>query len=176
MTDLDIHENLDAQPEKLQELLETPRRCMLLSPKLTLQQRSGIGREHFVVTVEYEDKPHHAVICGFYRHSHNAEIEAQQRETWEELADDTADAFPIHVELLESPHCLLLNPKLTAAQLEHHSDIFYVVPIEHKGEKRHATPCAYFEVPHNVRVAARIHEEVPSDVHIAVRVREQEEN
>ena len=30
MTDLDIHENLNAQPEKLQELLETPRRCMLL--------------------------------------------------------------------------------------------------------------------------------------------------
>lgn len=159
MEDLDIHENLNAQPEKLQELLETPRLCMLLNPKLTLQQQRGIAREHFVVTVEHEEEPHHAVICGFYRHSHNEEVEIQQRETWEELADNKTDAFPIYVELLESPHCMLLNPKLTAAQLKHHSDIFYVVPIEHKGEKHHATLCAYFEVPFDVRIAARIHEQ-----------------
>ena len=145
MENLEIHENLDAQPELLQALLETPRRCMLLSPKLTLQQRRGIAREHYVVTVQHEEEPHHAIICGFYRHSHNKEVEVQQRETWEELADDAADASPIWEELLESPHCLLLNPKLTAAQLEHQSDIFYVVPIEHKGEKRHAALCGYFE-------------------------------
>ena len=84
MQDLEIHENLNAQPELLQELLETPRRCMLLSPKLTLQQRRGIAREHYIVTVEYEEKPHHAVICGFYRHSPNEEAEMQQREIWEE--------------------------------------------------------------------------------------------
>lgn len=28
---LEMHENLAAQPEKLQELLETPRLCMLLN-------------------------------------------------------------------------------------------------------------------------------------------------
>ena len=159
METLERYENLNAQPEKLQELLETPRRCMLLNPKLTLQQQRGIAREHYVVTVEYEEKPHHAVICGFYKYSHNEEVEAQQRETWEKLADKAEDAFPICIELLESPHCMLLNPKLTQAQLEHHSDIFYVVPIEHKGEKRHAVLCGYFEVPHNVRVAARMHKQ-----------------
>ena len=31
MQDLELHENLNAQLEKLQELLETPRLCMLLN-------------------------------------------------------------------------------------------------------------------------------------------------
>ena len=80
METLEQYENLNAQPEKLQELLETPRRCMLLNPKLTLQRQLGIGREHFIVTVEHEAEPHHAVICGFYRHSHNAEVAVHLRE------------------------------------------------------------------------------------------------
>ena len=32
MNNLEMHENLAAQPEKLQKLLETPRLCMLLNP------------------------------------------------------------------------------------------------------------------------------------------------
>ena len=32
MNNLELHENLNEQPEKLQELLETPRFCMLLNP------------------------------------------------------------------------------------------------------------------------------------------------
>ena len=32
MPDLERHENLNEQPEKLQELLETPRLCALLKP------------------------------------------------------------------------------------------------------------------------------------------------
>lgn len=51
MNNLEYHENLNAQPEKLQELLTTPRLCHLLNPKLTLQQRRGIASEHYVVTV-----------------------------------------------------------------------------------------------------------------------------
>ena len=62
---LEEHENLNAQPEKLQELLETPRLYRLLNPTMTLQQQRGISREYYVVTVEHEEKPHHAVICGF---------------------------------------------------------------------------------------------------------------
>ena len=52
MIDIDVHENLAEQPpEIVQELLETPRHCMLLNPKLTKKQRRGIAREHYVVTV-----------------------------------------------------------------------------------------------------------------------------
>ena len=65
MDNLEMHDNLAAQPEKLQKLLETPRLCMLLNPKLELQKQRGIAREHFIVPVEHEEKPHHAVICGF---------------------------------------------------------------------------------------------------------------
>ncbi len=32
MDNLELHENLNEQPEKLQELLETPRLCQLLNP------------------------------------------------------------------------------------------------------------------------------------------------
>ena len=65
MDNLERHENLNAEPEKLQELLETPRLCMLLNPKLELQKQRGISREHFIVPVEYEGEPHNAVILGF---------------------------------------------------------------------------------------------------------------
>ena len=65
MPDLETHENLNAQPEKLQKLLETPRLCALLNPKLEPQKQRGIAREHFIVTGEHEEEPHNAVICGF---------------------------------------------------------------------------------------------------------------
>lgn len=52
MIEIDVHENLAEQPpEIVQELLETPRLCMLLNPKMTLQQRRGIASEHYVVKV-----------------------------------------------------------------------------------------------------------------------------
>lgn len=162
MDNLEYHEHLNAEPEKLQELLGTPRLCMLLNPTLELQKQRGIAREHFIVPVEYQGETHNAVILGFYRHSHNAEVEADQREKWEELGEDAADAYPINTELIESPQlCMLLNPKLTTAQLEQQGEIFHVVQIQHEGESRHATLCAYYQLPLEVRVTARIRESVP---------------
>ena len=84
METLEKHENLNAQPEKLQELLATPRLCQLLNPKLDIQKLNGISREHFIVPVEHEGEPHNAVILGFYRHAHNEEVERTAREEWEE--------------------------------------------------------------------------------------------
>ena len=123
MQNLEKHENLNAEPEKLQELLATPRLCQLLNPKLELQKQRGISREHFIVPVEYQGETHNAVILGFYRHTHNEEVEKIAREEWEELGEDTPDAYPINTELIESPQlCMLLNPKLTTAQLEFRSE------------------------------------------------------
>ena len=54
----EIHDNLAEQSsEILDKLLDKPQLCMLLNPKLTLQQQRGISREHYVVTVEHEEKP-----------------------------------------------------------------------------------------------------------------------
>ena len=65
MQNLELHEHLNAEPEKLQELLATPRLCQLLNPKLELQKQRGISREHFIVPVEYQGETHNAVILGF---------------------------------------------------------------------------------------------------------------
>ena len=59
----EIHDNLGEQSsEILDKLLDKPQLCMLLNPKLSQQQQNGIAREHFIVTVEYEEKPLRTIL------------------------------------------------------------------------------------------------------------------
>ena len=64
----EINDNLVEQPSELfVELVEEPRLCMLLNPKLTKKQVGALTRTFYVVTIEHEGKTRLAVLCGFYQ-------------------------------------------------------------------------------------------------------------
>ena len=85
----EIHDNLADQPsEILDELIDTPRLCMLLNPKLTQKQVGALTNAFYIVKVEHEGKPHLAVLCGFYQQPRDAVVEPQIHDLWNELAEE----------------------------------------------------------------------------------------
>lgn len=85
----EIHENLMEQPSELfLELVEEPRLCMLLNPKLTKKQVGALTNAFYVVKIEHEGKPRLAILCGFYKHSRDAAVEPQIIDLWAELAEE----------------------------------------------------------------------------------------
>ena len=154
----EIHDNLAAQPEKLQELLETPRLCLVLNPKLPEKKRHLIGREHYVITVEHERKPHAAVIRGFYKYPYKTEVIEHLNEQWDALAED-APPVEMYLALLETPHpCIVLNPKLPKPQLHDFHKLYYTMQVDHKGQPHPAILCAYYHIPKGIAVPASIRE------------------
>lgn len=85
----EINDNLMEQPSELfVKLVEEPRLCMLLNPKLTKKQVGALTNAFYVVKIEYEGKPRLAVLCGFYKHSRDANVEPQIFDLWSELAEE----------------------------------------------------------------------------------------
>ena len=85
----EIHDNLMEQPSELfVELVEEPRLCMLLNPKLTKQQVGALMRTFYIVTLKHEGKTRLAVICGFYKQSRDMDVEPQIVDLWAELAEE----------------------------------------------------------------------------------------
>ena len=88
----EIHDNLMEQPSKLfTNLVEEPRLCMLLNPKLTKKQVGALTDAFYIVKIEHEGKPRLAVLCGFYKHSRDANVEPQIFDLWAELAEEDAE-------------------------------------------------------------------------------------
>lgn len=85
----EINDNLVEQPSELfVELVEEPRLCMLLNPKLTKQQFGALMRTFYIVTLKHEGKTRLAVICGFYKQSRDMDVEPQIVDLWAELAEE----------------------------------------------------------------------------------------
>ena len=85
----EINDNLVEQPSELfVELVEEPRLCMLLNPKLTKQQVGALMRTFYIVTLKHEGKTRLAVICGFYKQSRDMDVEPQIVDLWAELAEE----------------------------------------------------------------------------------------
>ena len=85
----DIHDNLANQPSDIvSKLVEKPRLCMLLNPKLTKKQVGALTNAFYVVKIEHEGKPRLAILCGFYKHSRDANVEPQIFDLWAELAEE----------------------------------------------------------------------------------------
>ena len=78
MLKLEVHDNLAEQPSKIfAELVETPRLCMLLNPKLTKRQVGALSKTFYVVKLKHEGKPRLAVVCGFYKRPLEETVEPQ---------------------------------------------------------------------------------------------------
>ena len=85
----EINDNLMEQPSEIfVELVKKPRLCMLLNPKLTKKQVGALTNAFYVVKIEHEGKPRLAVLCGFYKHSRDANVEPQIFDLWAELAEE----------------------------------------------------------------------------------------
>lgn len=88
----DIYDNLADQPSEIfTTLVEKPRLCMLLNPKLTKQQVGALMRTFYIVTLKHEGKTRLAVICGFYKQSRDMDVEPQIVDLWNELAEEDAE-------------------------------------------------------------------------------------
>ena len=85
----EIHDNLADQPsEILDELIDTPRLCMLLNPKLTQKQIQSLVDTFYVVDIEHEGEQRFAVVCGFYLRPEDETIEPQLRDMWDEFTEE----------------------------------------------------------------------------------------
>lgn len=85
----EINDNLMEQPSEIfVKLVKEPRLCMLLNPKLTKKQVGALTNAFYVVKIEHEGKPRLAVLCGFYKHSRDANVEPQIFDLWAELAEE----------------------------------------------------------------------------------------
>lgn len=66
----EIHENVGDMPsEILDELIDTPRLCMLLNPNLTQRQIQSLVDTFYVVDIKHEGAPHLAAVWNFYPES-----------------------------------------------------------------------------------------------------------
>ena len=85
---IEFYDNLDAAPDDLAALTETPRPCKLLNPNLQPWQYSLLTNICYVVPVDYEGTEHLAVIWGFYRPPRDTVIKPQIHDLWNELAEE----------------------------------------------------------------------------------------
>lgn len=85
----EIHDNLANQPsEILDELLETPRLCMLLNRNLSKQQIGHLTDVFCIVPLEHEGEQRYAILCGFYLRPSDEVVEPQLHDIWQELAEE----------------------------------------------------------------------------------------
>lgn len=85
----EIHENVGDMPsEILDELIDTPRLCMLLNPNLTQRQIQSLVDVFYIVDIEHEGEQRLAIVCGFYLRPQAETVEPQVRDMWAELAEE----------------------------------------------------------------------------------------
>lgn len=159
----EFYDNLAEQPqEALDALLETPRPCKLLNPKLRPWLLGPLNQACYIVNIEHEGEPRLAVIFGFHKQARDAFVKQPDREAWNALSTD--DAPPeLPLENLDTPpkpprYYQLLQPQLTAKQIREHHDAFDIVNIEHEGAPRLATLWGFYRQERDAFVKAEIYE------------------